>query len=217
VPKQRSPEFQRAWEALQARGLLLESDALLPSVASLVAGVPIKGSWWGHPQGKAIFAVIVELAAHRDAVAVKLVSGKVTWVHRKLWPALLAVARCGEAWQVGGVALPVRAVLSAVRKAGSLAAEDLPGSSMLRKKAVKELEARLLVHAEEIHTETGAHSKIIETWDRWAERVGAPQKRVAADKARARFDAIVRGLDEEFGAAATLPWWEKTRASGKSE
>ena len=36
-------------ETLAECGLLLESDAKLPSVAGLVACAPVRGSWWGHP------------------------------------------------------------------------------------------------------------------------------------------------------------------------
>ncbi|HUR27834.1 MAG TPA: hypothetical protein VM509_06590 [Planctomycetota bacterium] len=84
-------------EALVARleeeGLLLLADAKWPSVASLVAGEPIRGSWWSHPRGKEIFRRQRELEAHEDVLVVKLVDRKLTFVHRRLWPALLAVAR----------------------------------------------------------------------------------------------------------------------------
>jgi hypothetical protein len=38
--------------ALLEHGMLLQSArGPLPNVAELVAGEPIKGSWWGHPKG----------------------------------------------------------------------------------------------------------------------------------------------------------------------
>ena len=58
----------------------------------LVAGEPVRGSWWGHPKGHDIFAACQHLLQHPDATTAKLVSGKVTYVHRELWPSLLAVA-----------------------------------------------------------------------------------------------------------------------------
>ena len=74
-------------EAALARwGLLLLSDARYPSLASVIAGAPVRGSWWGHPKGRAIFNA--SCALERDAEAPKLVNGKVTFVHRRLWPAL---------------------------------------------------------------------------------------------------------------------------------
>jgi hypothetical protein len=69
--------------------MLLESArGPIPNVAELVAGEPIKGSWWGHRDGHAIFAVINELADSPDVVRLRLVGNKITLVHRRLWPAL---------------------------------------------------------------------------------------------------------------------------------
>ena len=54
---------------LTERGMLLESArGPIPNVAELVAGAPIKGSWWGHPAGHTIFDAINELADSPDVV-----------------------------------------------------------------------------------------------------------------------------------------------------
>jgi hypothetical protein len=42
--------------------------------------------------------------------------------------------------------------------------------------AVRELEARLLVHSIEIHTELGAHAKQLQTWNEWRKEVGLAKK-----------------------------------------
>ncbi|MEA2842909.1 MAG: hypothetical protein QOJ69_580 [Actinomycetota bacterium] len=79
--------------ALVHHGMLLQSArGPLPSVAELVAGEPIRGSWWGHPAGPAIFEALNALADSPDVVRTRLVDGKVTLVHRRLWPALVRVA-----------------------------------------------------------------------------------------------------------------------------
>jgi hypothetical protein len=79
--------------ALVAHGMLLESArGPLPNVAELVAGEPIRGSWWSHRSSHAIFDALNDLAASPDVVRMRLVNGKVTLVHRLLWPALVAVA-----------------------------------------------------------------------------------------------------------------------------
>jgi hypothetical protein len=64
----------------------------VPSIAEAVAGRPIAGSWWGHPAGHAIFAALSQLDHADDVLCFKLVAGKVTFVHRRLWPALVALA-----------------------------------------------------------------------------------------------------------------------------
>ncbi len=74
-------------------GMLLESArGPIPNVAELVAGEPIKGSWWGHARGHAIYDALTSLSASPDVVRLRLVNGKVTLVHRAVWPALVRVA-----------------------------------------------------------------------------------------------------------------------------
>lgn len=74
-------------------GMLLESaHGPLPNVAELVAGERISGSWWGHPSRHAIFDAINALADSPDVVRTRLVNGKVTLVHRRVWCALVRVA-----------------------------------------------------------------------------------------------------------------------------
>ena len=78
---------------LSETGVLLESArGPIPNVAELVAGDPIKGSWWGHPASHQIFDVINQLADSPDVVRLRLVNGKVTLVHRRVWPALVRIA-----------------------------------------------------------------------------------------------------------------------------
>jgi hypothetical protein len=78
---------------LIAQGMLLESArGPLPNVAELVTGEPIRGSWWAHPDRHAIFDAINELADSPDVARMRLVDGKVTLVHRRVWPALIRVA-----------------------------------------------------------------------------------------------------------------------------
>lgn len=79
--------------ALVEHGMLLESaHGPLPNVAEMVAGEPIRGSWWGHPASHAIFDALNSLAESPDVVRTRLVNGKVTLVHRRLWPALARLA-----------------------------------------------------------------------------------------------------------------------------
>jgi hypothetical protein len=64
----------------------------VPSLAEAVAGERIRGSWWGHPKGHAIFAAASAVADSPDVLVCRLVQGKVTYVHRRLWPALVRLA-----------------------------------------------------------------------------------------------------------------------------
>lgn len=80
-----------AW--VEAQGVVLQSaKGPVPNVADFVAGEPIRGSWWGHPAGSDIYAVLEALEASGDVASTRLVNGKVTLVHRRIWPALIALA-----------------------------------------------------------------------------------------------------------------------------
>ena len=74
-------------------GMLLQSaKGPIPSLPAMVVGSAIRGSWWSHPRHDEIFRVLNEAAASPDVVRLRLVGGKVTLVHRRLWPALVRVA-----------------------------------------------------------------------------------------------------------------------------
>jgi hypothetical protein len=72
------------------QGVLLESArGPVPNVAELIAGEPVRGSWWAHRSSHAIFDALNELAGSPDTVRTRLIGGKVTIIHRRLWPALV--------------------------------------------------------------------------------------------------------------------------------
>jgi phosphoketolase len=85
-----------ATEALafvQAHGVVLASArGPVPTLTHAIAGEPIRGSWWSHPQGKHIFAVLNAVSADPDILVCRLVDQKITLVHRRLWAALAAAA-----------------------------------------------------------------------------------------------------------------------------
>jgi phosphoketolase len=86
-------EAQDALEFVRAHGVVLVSaKGPVPTLTHAIAGEPIKGSWWGHPQGKHIFAVVQQVSDHADILVCRLVDDKITLVHRRLWPALAAAS-----------------------------------------------------------------------------------------------------------------------------
>ena len=64
----------------------------VPSLAEVIAGGPIRGSWWGHPKGRTIFHATQAICESPDVLVCKLIDGKVTYVHRRFWPALVKLA-----------------------------------------------------------------------------------------------------------------------------
>jgi hypothetical protein len=75
---------------IRKEGMVLQSaKGPIPNLASRIAGSPVAGNWWGHPQAHAIFNALQEVRGSPDILACRLVDGKVTLVHRRLWPVLL--------------------------------------------------------------------------------------------------------------------------------
>ena len=72
--------------------LLQSARRPLPNLADQIVGEPIRGSWWGHPSGHEIFAVLTCVLDSPDVVATRLVDGKLTLLHRRVWPPLVRVA-----------------------------------------------------------------------------------------------------------------------------
>ena len=64
----------------------------VPSLAEAIAGGPIRGSWWGHAKGRMIFQAAQAVCKSPEVLVCKLIDGKVTYVHRRLWPALVKLA-----------------------------------------------------------------------------------------------------------------------------
>lgn len=97
VPARRRRTPASRWlRFVEQHGVVLASArGPVPCVAEAVAGQPIVGSWWAHPKGKAIFAALSELDDSDDVRCFKLVDGKVTFVHRRVWPALARLASGG--------------------------------------------------------------------------------------------------------------------------
>ena len=76
-------------DELHKRGLLLMQDKRIANVVALIAGEPLTSSWWSHPRAHEMFRTLEKLTDHRDVLASRLIGGKVTFIHRRLWPALL--------------------------------------------------------------------------------------------------------------------------------
>jgi hypothetical protein len=78
---------------VSTHGLVLESGAgPVPSLAAAIAGEPIRGSWWAHARGREIFAATRAVRDSPDVLVCRLVDGKITFVHRRLWPALVKLS-----------------------------------------------------------------------------------------------------------------------------
>ena len=187
--------------ALAANGLLLTQDKALPNVVGILTGESLRTSWWSHPKAHLIFSVLSELADHPDVLVTKLLYRKDTLVHRSLWPAVLAVGSARGQWQVQELSGDAKRLLQRLdREEGSVRATGAP---------VRELEARLLATAQQIHTASGRHEMVLESWRAWSRRVGCsaiqsvPRARKALEEASVTLGAPLKALPWPAKSAAT--------------
>lgn len=197
--------FDDVFRRLSSDGLLLLSDSFLPSVTTIVTKKRIKGSWWSHPDSQTIFSVSEMLEDHPDVLVIKLISNKVTFVHRELWQRVYSIAVARDDWQLKGLSSEAKRLLKKLDQVGFFETNKLDKSFGLKPGDIaRELEARLLLHSQQVHTSSGAHAKLLETWTAWAERIGFKVR--AKDSAAARVYLEQRVMSIENGSSATFPW-----------
>ena len=193
---------------LEEHGLLLLSDSTLPSLVSLVVGGPIRGSWWGHPMGKQIYALADRLEDTENVITAKLVSKKVTFVHKKLWPQLARIGCADESWQTEKLSAPAVSLLRSVREQQVLTTNSLPKTLSISKpgKVCDELEKKLLIHTEAFHSESGSHYKRLQTWESWSNSRNIDLAKTNLQQSKEDFAKILEALNTSSNANATLPW-----------
>ena len=174
---------------LEEHGLLLLQDKELPSAVGTITGEHVAGSWWSHSRVHEIFRRLQELDATDQAVTTKLIGGKVTFVHRRLWPALAAVGSSRAEWQMHGLSSRARRLLARVDEERSVHASG---------PAAKELQDRLLVDSHEEHTASGRHVTVLKLW---------PPARITADEGRRQLEEAAAAI----GAKATAVPWRRKR------
>jgi hypothetical protein len=80
---------------VRKHGVVLEAGrGPVPNLADAIAGKPISGSWWGHAKGRLIFRLTRAVRDSEDVLVCRLVCGKITYVHRRMWPSIVCAAPC---------------------------------------------------------------------------------------------------------------------------
>jgi hypothetical protein len=84
---------KQALSFVKINGIVLESGrGPVPSFAQAIVGKPIRGNWWAHPKGNMIFLCSRAIRNSKDVLVCRLIGGKITYIHRRLWPALVRLA-----------------------------------------------------------------------------------------------------------------------------
>jgi len=184
---------------LDEHGLLMLHDAKLPSATACIAGAAIRGSWWGHAKGKLIFETLNRM--EDDVAWAKVVLGKETLVHRRLWPALVAAAESGQPWQTRDLKADAKQLLRRVRLGKPVQTDA--------RRAANDLERRLLARSYTEHTPSGRHVRFLETWSAWARCSGiaAADLPDAADAIQALSAPVMAWLEGQGRRPpGLLPW-----------
>lgn len=72
--------------------VLVSAKGAAPRLTEAILGAAINGSWWAHPQSRHIYAILQAVTESGQVLVCRLIDGKVTLVHRRLWPALVRLA-----------------------------------------------------------------------------------------------------------------------------
>jgi hypothetical protein len=202
-----TPLIVEVLQALERWALVLQSDPLAPSVTTIVAGEPVRGSWWGNPAARGTYEVCEALDA-QDVFCVKLLSGKLTYVREDLAPCVVAVGLSRQPWQVERMSNEASRLLRLVEEAGEVRVDRLPPGPTKATSpaaAARELEGRLLVYTNNLHTETGAHTTVLSSWARPRARRELGRLPGAAE-AQLTLEAATSAINSEFTCTLTLPW-----------
>ena len=159
------------WLADAKIATLTTSNEQVPSLVEELTGERVRGSWWSHPKARLIYNTYRRIAEYPHVLTVKLVEGKVTFVHTDLWVPLLSAVLDLE-WQqrTKSKLRPLsQELLHVVEDTGTLLVTPscvpaLGVEPRALRSARHALERRCLVISGDRHTAAGSHAACLESW-----------------------------------------------------
>jgi hypothetical protein len=190
---------------LKKNKILLLQDKVFPSIVTELIGKKIVGSWWGHPLANPIYNGLMWLEHNQPILIVKLIDGKVTYLHESLTPDLFSIVKEPQAWQLNKLKDDELKLFKYIAKKKRITSDDESLKKLVvnPKKSLTVLEKKLLVFSAEEHTESGKHMKKYMTWDFSPYSVTDPKDALMSQR---KIEEIVAGLCEISGAKVKLPW-----------
>ena len=95
---------EEAIEFVKNQGIVLESaKGSIPNLADTVAGEPIRRCYWGHIIGNEIYLLTRAIRSSKDVLVCRLVEGKVTYVHKRVWPAIVRLHSSFDKDRLGAI------------------------------------------------------------------------------------------------------------------
>ncbi len=103
MPSRRPTSLEEALSFVETEGIVLESaHGRVLTFADFVAGERVT-RWWSHSKGRLIFALTRAIRDSPDVLTCRLIDGKVTYIHRRLWPALVKLSGVLDTNKLGAI------------------------------------------------------------------------------------------------------------------
>ncbi len=206
-PSTKSPKAMgsKIFKLIEKNKIILLQDKIFPNIVEQIIGKKISGSWWGEPLANPIYNGLQWLEDNHPLLNIKLVSGKVTYVHESLFSALYSIVQEPRDWQLKKLHADDLKLLKLITKRGTVRSENPTLVTIVKdaKKSFISLEKKLLVYSSEEHTDSGKHVKEYKSWGR-----SKISRSEVIDYALAmeQVESIVEKLNRDSGAEAKLPW-----------
>lgn len=175
------------------RILLATGHSSLPCLAEGITGRALVGTWMADRSVYRIYAIVKAVLKAPSVVAVPLILGKLTLLHRSLAPAAARLAADPARRQSAIAQLPplARQLLAQVEAEGEVRMDRLSVPTAQGRRARGLLERDLLVVSRDLHTEHGYHTSVVIPWTASpiARRFGRQASRLAYEEAQ---DLLVR-------------------------
>lgn len=138
-------------------------------------------------------------------LAIRLLDGKVTYIHESLFDDLYAIVSEVRDWQLRKIKSNDQAVLKYILKKGKVFSNDSALSELTQKskKSLDILEKNLLLYSTEEHMESGQHIKVFKPWKK--SKIFTKSS-IDYEIALNRFNIIIDKLNRESGSTAKSPW-----------
>jgi hypothetical protein len=196
---------KKIFKLLEKYELLLVQDKIFPNIVTEITGEKITGSWWGHPLANPIYNGLQWLEHNRPILTIKLIDGKVTYIHENLFTDIYSIVYKSRDWQMKKLKDEDQQILKYVSKNKKISSDD-PGLVKLSKdpkKSFANLEKKLLIYSVEEHTDSGKHIKKYMPWVKSKITISKPNDYLAS---KDNIEKIVAALNKKSGATVKLPW-----------
>lgn len=196
---------KKIFKLLEKYKLLLLQDKVFPNIVTEITGESITGSWWGHSLANPIYNGLQWLDHNHSILTIKLIDGKVTYIHESLFADIYSIVCKSRDWQVKKLKDEDQQILKYVLKKKTITSDDSGLSKLSKqpKKSFVNLEKKLLIYSVEEHTDSGKHIKEYMSWKKSRIAIPKPKDYLTS---REHIENLVGSLNKKSGAKAKLPW-----------